>query len=443
MTEVTAPGGRWRGQIADGIAVFRGVRYARAERFAAPEPCPGTADAVPAVEPGPIAPQLPSRLEGVMGAPEPHPWSEDCLNLTVTAPATTGATARPVLVWIHGGAYLSGSGGWRCYDAQRLVRETGIVVVSINYRLGALGYLRAPGVAPGNLGLLDQITALEWVRDNIGAFGGDPGKVTVAGQSAGGQSIAALLGIERTAGLFQRAILQSAPLGLPFHTPARAEHVAEVMLARLGTDPQSASIPELLRAQAETVRHFAGPGGLNAAPPFLPIAGADPLPDTTARRAEIRRRASGLQVIAGHTAHEMAAFHVGHPVFDTIRRVPVAGPRIATAISNTLSRKVFETPMFELADELTAAGARVHCYRIPALHPANPLTAGHCIELPLLFGDEHAWRAAPMLNGIPPAHLNELGARMRRQWGELVTSGTTTPRWAAHTFGSRDAHRLP
>lgn len=442
MTEVSAPGGRWRGQIIDGIAVYRGVRYARAERFAAPEPCRGATDTVPAIEPGPIAPQLPSRLEGVMGTPEPLPESEDCLNLTVTAPATPGPT-RPVLVWIHGGAYLSGSSGWRCYDAQRLVRETGIVVVSINYRLGMLGYLRAPGIAPGNLGLLDQITALEWVRDNVAAFGGDPGKVTVAGQSAGGQSIAALLGIERTAELFQRAILQSAPLGLPFHTPTRAERVAEVLLGRLGTDPRTAPIPELLDAQAETVRHFAGPGGLNAAPPFLPIAGAHPLPDAAAWRAEVCRRASGLQVIAGYTAHEMAAFHAGHPVFDAVRRVPVAGPRIASAISNILSRRVFETPMFELADELTAAGAQVHCYRVPALHPANPLTAGHCIELPLLFGDERAWRAAPMLRGIPSDHLSKLGTRMRRQWGEFISSGIIAPDWAAHTVGSRATHRLP
>ncbi|WP_370530402.1 carboxylesterase family protein [Streptomyces sp. WP-1] len=133
----------------------------------------------------------------------------------------SGTGPAPVLVWLHGGAYLGGSGEWNLYDATRLVRETGIVVVSVSYRLGVLGYLRAPGVAPGNLGLLDQIAALEWVRDNIAAFGGDPGRVTVSGQSAGAHSVAALLGIDRARPLFTRAILQSAPLGLGFHTYQR------------------------------------------------------------------------------------------------------------------------------------------------------------------------------------------------------------------------------
>src|SRR6202034_4427823 len=138
--------------------------------------------------------------------------SEDCLTLTVWTPAADSAK-RPVLVWIHGGAFSSGAGSLPWYSGEQFAAQDDMVVVSINYRLGALGFLCLPGISDGNLGLLDQIAALRFVRENAAAFGGDPDNVTVVGQSAGASSIAILMTMRPPDGLFRRAILQSAPFG--------------------------------------------------------------------------------------------------------------------------------------------------------------------------------------------------------------------------------------
>ena len=187
--------GELRGAYENGIAVFRGVPYAAAPvgelRFSPPQPVPAWQGVRDATQDGPIAPQGRSRLAHVMGDFE-RPQSEDCLTLNIWTPAADSAK-RPVLVWIHGGAFASGAGSLPWYSGERFAANGDVVVVSINYRLGALGFLCLPGVSDGNLGLLDQVAALRFVRDNIAAFGGDPDNVTVVGQSAGAASIAILM----------------------------------------------------------------------------------------------------------------------------------------------------------------------------------------------------------------------------------------------------------
>jgi para-nitrobenzyl esterase len=184
--------GELRGAREGGIAVFRGVPYAAPPvgelRFQSPQPVPAWRGARDATKDGPIAPQGRSRLAHVMGDFE-RPQSEDCLTLNIWTPAPD-SEKRPVLVWIHGGAFSSGAGSLAWYSGERFAANGDLVVVSINYRLGALGFLCLPGVSDGNLGLLDQVAALRFVRDNIAAFGGDPDNVTVVGQSAGAASIA-------------------------------------------------------------------------------------------------------------------------------------------------------------------------------------------------------------------------------------------------------------
>lgn len=444
MWDVTTPSGRWRGRVVGDVVVHRGIRYARADRFGAPrriETSPGPVDAT---APHPMAPQLPSRLEAVMGSPLPLAQDEDCLALTVTAPEGAEPGSLPVMVWLHGGAYVSGGGEWNLYDASILVRQTGIVVVSINYRLGALGYLRAPGISAGNHGLLDQITALEWVQDNIAEFGGDPRRVTVAGQSAGAQSIAALLGIERTRPLFSRAIIQSAPLGLGFHSPEKAERVGEVFLGHLDADVRRAAVADILVAQGVAARALAGPAGLNSAPPFLPVSGIDPLPDADLWRRNVAARARDVQVVIGCTDDEMKAFYGNHPVFSAVRAVPLAGPAVVSAAERLVQRRVFDDASFALADLLADAGADVFCYRVRKLHPDNPFGACHCIELPLLFGDPDAWRNSPMLRGIPADRIEPLGRRTRDYWGEFVRDGRIdSAPWHRHASGMRDVFALP
>ncbi len=203
--------GRLEGEEVDGVRVFRGIPYARPPigplRFrppVEPEPWAGVRDATRF---GPAAPQ-PEMMVPIPGFGVGE-QSEDCLYLNVYAPAAPGG-GRPVLVWIHGGGFVIGSGSQDIYDASSLVRRGDVVVVTINYRLGALGFLHLDDEeSSANLGLLDQIAALEWVRDNIEAFGGDPDKVTIFGESAGGHSVGQLMASPLSAGLFHRAIAQS------------------------------------------------------------------------------------------------------------------------------------------------------------------------------------------------------------------------------------------
>jgi len=249
---VTTGYGTLQGAQERGITVFRGVPFARPPvgplRFRAPErpaPWPGVRDAT---RYAPAAPQQASILGPVLNLGL-DATSEDCLYLNVWTPGPD-AGRRPVLVWIHGGAFILGAGSQTLYDGSALARRGDVVVVTINYRLGGLGFLRLRELcgerlpATGNEGLLDQIAALEWVRDEIAAFGGDPGNVTIFGESAGAISCAALLGAPRARGLFHRAILQS---GSANYVSTR-DHAAAVASAMCGVLELDAGLADRLRA---------------------------------------------------------------------------------------------------------------------------------------------------------------------------------------------------
>ncbi len=273
--------GRIRG-IRDGdLQVFRGIRYGAdtgARRFmpaVAPEPWRGVIDAK--------AYGAASRQPGS----EPN-QSEDCLFLNVTAPQ--GKASRPVIVYIHGGAYSSGSGSSALYDGATLCRRGDVVVVTVNHRLSLFGYLYLPGFPDsGNAGMLDLVLALRWVRDNIAAFGGDPGCVTLLGQSGGGAKIATLMAIPAAAGLFHRAATMSGQQ-LTASGPLHAAGRTRVLLDKLGvTQARAAALAtlpavDLLRAHAGTVDPYIGRGSLYMGPvldertltrhPFYPDAPA-------------------------------------------------------------------------------------------------------------------------------------------------------------------------
>jgi para-nitrobenzyl esterase len=244
--------GTVRGVRADGLAIFRGLPFARPPvgplRFAPPEPPDPWSGVRETVRSGPAAAQN-GALVGPLMSLGIDRTGEDCLYLNVWTPQPDRAR-RPVLVWIHGGAFILGSGSQTLYDGSTLARRGDVVIVTINYRLGALGFLRAQDrfgarlPATGNEGLLDQIAALEWVRDEIEAFGGDPGNVTIFGESAGAMSCATLLALPRARGLFHRAILQSGAANFLWPRDIAAR-VADQMLAVLDIGS-----PEELRAAA-------------------------------------------------------------------------------------------------------------------------------------------------------------------------------------------------
>ena len=242
-TIATTRRGRLEGRDEGGLVVFRGMPFAAApegaRRFLPPEPPAPWAGVRLAHAFGLAAPQNAAEMGPLfrlgLGA-----TGEDCLSLNVWTPALDNAR-RPVMVWIHGGAFVLGAGSQLLYDGAALARRGNVVVVTINYRLGALGFLHlatrlgAEVPATGNEGLLDQIAALEWVRDEIAAFGGDPGNVTIFGESAGSMSVATLLGAPRAAGLFHRAILQSGAANYVWPRDVAAA-VADAVLDALGVE---------------------------------------------------------------------------------------------------------------------------------------------------------------------------------------------------------------
>ncbi|EWC63657.1 Carboxylesterase, type B [Actinokineospora spheciospongiae] len=396
----------------DGAVVrARGVRYATAGRFERPEAVRPWSGVVDATRRGPICPQPPSRLGFATGEfTDGMVHSEDCLVVTVAAPA--GADGLPVLVWIHGGAYVEGTGECAKYDPVALAAEAGVVVVNVSYRVGVLGYL-APTQAGGadNLGLRDQVLALRWVRDNIADFGGDPGNVTAFGQSAGADSVLALMLSEEADGLFHRAIMQSAPLSI---SQERAPLFAAVR-ARLTHLAHGASTAEILAAQDEAVA-VAHRFGAFAGMPYGPVLGSAPLPSVAEVPARLADAASRVELLIGHTKHDASPFVVMSPAG---RRLTRLGRSVTRIVSAGATKQVFADPAHRLADTWASNGGSVARYRFD--RAPGFLGAGHCVELPYLLGTPDSWSDSPMMGGKPLDRA--LATRLRRTWGDFARGG--------------------
>lgn len=262
---VRTTAGRVRGFIDGDLNVFRGIRYGAdtgARRFQPPVAPQPWRDVVDAREFGPASPQSGS---------EPN-QSEDCLFLNVVAPAAKAARPRPVIVYIHGGAYSGGSGSSPLYDGSNLCRRGDVVVVTVNHRLNLFGYLYLPGFPDaGNAGMLDLVLALRWVRENIAAFGGDPGCVTLLGQSGGGAKIATLMAIREAGGLFHRAATmsgQQVTASGPLHATGRMRALLEKLGIPVERAGDLATIPvkDLQKAHAATVDPYIGRGSCYMGP---------------------------------------------------------------------------------------------------------------------------------------------------------------------------------
>jgi para-nitrobenzyl esterase len=243
--------GRVRGYTRNGIQTFKGIPYAEstagANRFMPPEKVKPWSGVRSSLHYGPVSPQ-PARTgwkndeESFMFLWDDGIPGEDCLRVNVWTPALDDQTKRPVMVWLHGGGFFAGSGQeLPAYDGENLARRGNVVVVSLNHRLGALGFLDLSHskderfARSGNVGMLDIVAALEWVRDNIAAFGGDPGSVTVFGQSGGGGKVAALMAMPSAHGLFHRAIVESGSM-LHVRSPDLAMRLTDELLKELDLD---------------------------------------------------------------------------------------------------------------------------------------------------------------------------------------------------------------
>ncbi|HKX56886.1 MAG TPA: carboxylesterase family protein [Xanthomonadales bacterium] len=269
VPQVNAPAGMVQGLTEGSVRVFKGIPYALPPtgeaRWKSPQPAPQGQGALEATAYGPACIQPTSRGNTIYSS-DIAPFSEDCLTLNIWAPADV--SDAPVFFWIHGGALLAGSSKESLYDGARLAQQ-GLVVVSINYRLGVLGYLAHPDLSAespdgvsGNYGLLDQIEALRWVQKNIGAFGGDPQNVTIAGESAGGLSVMYLLAAPAARGLFAKAIAQSAYMvSTPELKQARFGPSAESVGSYVATTLKAADVAALRAMDAQTLADGAAAAG--------------------------------------------------------------------------------------------------------------------------------------------------------------------------------------
>ncbi len=437
---MTVDSGALKGLSVGSVKHFLGVPFAEASRFAEPRAPQSWSGVRTATQHSPICPQLPPSLDMIMGRQRRvADQDEDCLTLCVSTPAVDQGR-RPVMVWLHGGAYVIGSGSSDWYRPDALIQQGDVVVVRANYRLGVFGYLKMAGVSPGNLAMLDQIAALRWVQRNIAAFGGDPGRVTVFGESAGAHSIVALMSTTETRGLFHRAILQSAHLGVGFTSAETAERVAHFFEEGLGgVDPRSATARQLLDAQQNAMARMAGPGGLNSTPAFGPIAGEAPILDAKKLTDSPSQFHTGTDFIIGTTRQEMRTFFDSNPTIARLRRVPLIGARAHEALTAQVTQRIFSGPASRLADVQARAGAAVFRYRLDWAPPSGGFGACHTIDLPFVFGDREAWSSAPMLGGVPWETIDVLGKDMRRAWTSFARHGDPSvdggTRWPAHRPG--------
>lgn len=462
--EVRTASGVLHGTVEAGLAVFRGIPYAEEPvgelRFAAPLPVRSWTGSRAAVAFGPPPPQ-PTMFGPPASTPEES--DNDWLTVNVWSPDPSPAAGLPVLVWIPGGAYVIGAGSLPEYDGSRLAAG-GVVLVTLNYRLGVEGFAQLAG-APANRGLRDQVAALQWVQDNIRAFGGDPDRVTIFGESAGAGSVAALLAMPRAAGLFRRAIAQSVPG--PFFSPELAADIAAALAAELGVRPTAADLSALdpsglpaagvaLSAKIDQWRHRWGTIS-HRGMPFAPVIDGDVLP-TTPWEAIAGGAARDIDLMVGHTRDEHRLFSLIDGVLgqvtaemaetalnalapgtDGARRYrgafPAAGPDELYELVN--ADWLFRMPSLHLAQAHAAAGGRTHLYELtwPAPGFGGVLGACHGLDVPLVFGNLSAGQPAMLIGQTPSAAAAELSAWIRAAWTSFAADGD--PGWPPFDAGQR------
>ncbi|PVW06000.1 carboxylesterase [Microbacterium sp. Gd 4-13] len=456
-----APAGRFRGRL-DEVRAWRGIRFAEAptggRRWRDPVAVAPVEGEIDARSFGPACPQ---QLNPAVPLGDDAVMDEDCLSLNVWAPVADDAGLLPVMVWIHGGAYTFGASSQPLFDATSLVRRGDVIVVTVNYRLGAFGFLDLAALVPDggfdrNLALKDVLLALAWVRENISAFGGDPDRVTIFGESAGGGLVTTLLATPSAEGLFQRAIAQSSPASSVYGVE-RARSVAERFVTQLGIDIADAADAARALRDAPVAEVVSAAMAVYAAVPdadpgtlaFAPVIDGDLIPESplVALRAG---RGIRVPLLIGTNKDEASLFRfMKSPLIpitdDRIARmlddmaadnpsvVPPTADQVHTAYEHARHRAVglgiardigFRMPTVWIA-EGHGAVADVWLYRFDHAAPFLRLIglgATHATELPYLWGN---------LDGGPKDPTFRLGGRRAAQ----SISVAMQQRWTAFARG--------
>lgn len=463
------------GLALDGVFGFKGIPYAAPPlgelRFAPPQPVMPWSDTRAAQALGHPAMQMPSpsatnptselgkALQTVFPSRDDVAnQSEDCLVLNVWS-KTPGKGKKPVMVWLHGGGFAYGSAAWPMYDGTNLARDHDVVVVSINHRLNVFGYLHLPQVVgSGNAGMLDIAAALEWVRDNIALFGGDPGNVTIFGESGGGAKVSYLLAMPRAKGLFHKAIIQSGP-GVRAVPADRAAALAADLQAALGVTPGDMAALRAVPAEALIKAAYAAeakqPGAGFDRSGFAPVVDGDVLPAQPWDPAA-PATARDVPVMIGINHDEMTLFMASAPWFGKMDEAGLAA--MATGIFGAKAPAVLEALKTDFPDDsptyrathlvtygrmfagsvqiaerkAAQGGAKAWMYLLEWRTPVGPFRAPHTLEIPLVFDNVANSRVL-----VGPGPEPEVVAKqMSAAWVAFARTGNPNtsllPKWSAY-----------
>ena len=464
MTAVETTYGNVSGTQSDGLSVFRNIPYAAApvgdQRWLPPQPPKPWSGTREADEFGPISWQVIAEEQGPLSFAAdaaPPQLNEDCLSLNVWTPGTDDGS-RPVMVWIHGGAFVSGSGSSPIYDGSILATRGNVVVVTINYRLGVLGFLNLNEItggripATGNEGLLDQAFALQWVQDNIANFGGDPNNVTIFGESAGGMSVGALLGLPQAKGLFHRAIPQSGAAHTA-NTVHQASEVSARLLRALDISVND-NLQKLLQIEAEKLTQSAAEVSNELGRMiFQPCIDGVTLPERPID-AVAGGSADGLDVLVGSTRDEWLLFSAMDPRNSDLthegleKRVSATNGRpdlsgVAEVYRSYLSTagheaspieiwsametdRTFRMPGIKLAEAMASRGQNAYEYLFTVESPAfgGALKSCHAIDIGYVFGTHNANEGTRGFFGATPDHI-ELANAVMDAWLAFAHTGNS------------------
>jgi para-nitrobenzyl esterase len=470
--------GNVRGSRAEGVFAFKGIPYAAppfgANRFRPPQPAASWDGVRDALEYGPTVPKPPYPAPFDKILPEPVIPGDDCLNLNVWTPAM-GAVNLPVMVWIHGGSYRNGTGAIATYDGSKFARD-GIVCVTINYRLGVDGFLALDdGIA--NLGLLDQIAALRWVRENIAAFGGDPAYVTIFGESAGGMSVSTLLAMPAASGLFTRAIAESgaAHFALPMST---AQRIGGYLAEYLGVAPTReaiAAVPVERMAEAQMAMRLEQTTQPNPAKwgetqasgmLFQPVIDGETLDALPIARIAAGS-SSNVDLLVGSNSDEFSFFIVPPGVIDMVTDEYLAavaagyGLPIEQALATYRAARpeatpgellgavttdwLFRIPAIRMAEARASAPTATYMYEFAWRSPQfnGRLGACHALEIAFVFDNLAQPENEPLAGSAPPQSLADA---MHASWVAFARDGnpgtSALPEWPRYDPARRATMRF-
>ncbi|MBL4793366.1 carboxylesterase/lipase family protein [Citromicrobium bathyomarinum] len=483
---VETEAGPVQGLEQGGIDAFLGVRYAapplgdlRFQPPAKPEAWEGIADATGYGAPcmqlysasGPNESEMTRRIQAIFPtSTEAKMDNEDCLFLNVWTPAAGDGGKRPVMVWFHGGGYAYGSGNWPAYNGRNLAEKGDVVVVTVNHRLNAFGYLNLAEkfgeefAASGNVGNLDLVRSLEWVRDNIAGFGGDPENVTIMGESGGGSKVSHLMAMPAADGLFDKAVIQSGP-GVFSGKPAEAADYAAKILDAAGVE----TLDDLRNVRSdeivEAVRKATPSGAMGSGPQFGPIADGTIIPrDPFLPAAPEQSR--DIPVLIGYNKDEMTLFVAAQPWFGRLTEGTLSamtgamGEQAVAAVAAYRKRYPDYSPThlaaiamgtrfvrgtYLLADQQAkTASAPVYVYRLTWETPigGGMLRSPHTLDIPLMF--DNAVESAALVGTGEDAQI--MADMMSDAWIAFAKTGTPSsellPEWKPYTTASRNVMEL-